>query len=96
MVDFHSERIDQPFAWAGTNNPEIDRLLSALSETIDREESLALWREYQEVLAEEQPYTFFYFPERLDAVHSSVLGVHMDARGDWVNFKDWYRDPESR
>jgi len=93
---FHSQRIDQPYAWSGTRNPEIDRLLERLSVTIDREEAKALWIEYQNMLIQEQPYTFFYFPDRLDGVNERVRNVVMDARGDWVNIKDWYLDPASR
>lgn len=93
---FHSERIDQPYAWSGTNNPEIDRLLEQLSRTIDRDEARALWQEYQALIVEEQPYTYFYFPDRLDGVNRRVRGVVMDARGEWLNIKDWYIDPASR
>ncbi len=93
---FHSERIDQPYAWSGTENPEMDRLLEALSTTVDRAEAKALWNEYQNVLIEEQPYTFFYFPDRLEGVNKRVKGVEMDARGEWLNIKDWYIDPASR
>ncbi len=41
-------------------------------------------------LAQEQPYTFFYFPERLDGVNRRLRGVEMDARGEWLNVKDWW------
>ena len=93
---FHSARIDQPFAWSGTNNPEVDRLLEALSRVIDREEAKALWREYQAAIIQEQPYTYFYFPDRTDGVNVRVKNAIMDARGEWVNIKDWYLDPASR
>ena len=76
--------------------PELDRLLEALSRTVDREEAKALWREYQAAIIEEQPYTFFYFPERQDGVNVRVKNAVMDARGEWVNLKDWYLDPASR
>jgi peptide/nickel transport system substrate-binding protein len=93
---FHSERIDQPYAWSGTENPEIDRLLEELGAAMDREEAKRIWAEYQRVLAEEQPYTFFYFPERLSGVNASLMGVEMDARGEWAGIRNWYRDPASR
>ena len=93
---FHSERIDQPYAWSGTENPAIDRLLEALSTTVDRHEARALWNEYQEVIMDEQPYTFFYFPDRLDGVNKRVKGVEMDTRGDWQNIRQWHLDPASR
>jgi peptide/nickel transport system substrate-binding protein len=93
---FHSDRIDQPYAWSGTKNPEIDRLLDEIGLTMDREKAKVLFAEYQRVLAEEQPYTFFYFPDRTDGVNNSLMGVVMDARGEWLTVKDWYRDPAGR
>jgi peptide/nickel transport system substrate-binding protein len=93
---FHSARIDQPYAWSGTRNPKIDRLLEELSRTVDRAEAKPIWTEYQQALIEEQPYTYFYFPDRLDGVNKRLKGVTMDARGEWLNIKDWYLDPASR
>lgn len=93
---FHSDRIDQPYAWSGTQNPELDRLLDELGRTMDRDEAAGLWTEYQRVLSEEQPYTFFFYPERLDGVNNRLQGVVMDARGEWISVKDWYIDPATR
>lgn len=93
---FHSARIDQPFAWSGTNNPRIDRLLEELSRTVDREEARDLWVEYQNVLIDEQPYTFFYFPSRLIGVSTRLENFEMDPRGVWLDIKDWNIDPASR
>jgi peptide/nickel transport system substrate-binding protein len=93
---FHSERIDQPYAWSGTRNERIDALLEALATTVDRDEALPLWREYQRVLSEEQPYTFFFFTERLQGVNRRVRNVAMDARGEWAGISRWWIDPASR
>lgn len=93
---FHSARLEQPYAWSGTDDPEIDRLLDALAGAVDREDAMPLWQEYQEALARVQPYTFFYFPDRLAGVNRRVRNVAMDARGEWVSVRDWYVDPGSR
>ena len=93
---FHSERGDAPYAWAGTDNPEVDRLLEAIGAAADREEGMALWAEYQQVINEEHPYTYFYFSQRLSGVNSRVRDLEMDARGEWVNIREWYVDPASR
>jgi peptide/nickel transport system substrate-binding protein len=93
---FSSERVDQPYGWSGTSNPTLDSLLHRLSSSLDRAEARILWGEYQAVLAAEQPYSFFYFPDRLDGVNRKVRGVHMDVRGEWVNLKDWWIDPDLR
>jgi peptide/nickel transport system substrate-binding protein len=91
---FHSERIDQPYQWAGTDNPEIDRLLDQLGLVVDREEAQPLWAEYQRAIAEEQPYTYFYFPDRLDGVNRRLKNVVMDARGEWISIRDWHLDSD--
>ena len=93
---FHSDRIDQPYAWSGTDNPEIDRLLEELGRAMDRAEAREVWAEYQQVLVQEQPYTFFYFPDRISGVSTRLEGVEMDARGEWLNVREWYLDPASR
>jgi peptide/nickel transport system substrate-binding protein len=93
---FHSEHVDQPMAWSGTSNPEIDRLLEELSRTTDRAAAMPLFAEYQAELAREQPYTFFYFAERMSGVNKRLRGVVMDARGEWVGIRDWYIDPAAR
>jgi len=87
---FHSEKVDATYGWTGTQRPEIDRLLDQLPLVVDRDDAKPLWKQYQEFLVDEQPYTFFYFPERLDGVSNALRDVQMDARGEWVNIKDWW------
>jgi len=93
---FHSERSEEPLAWAGTSNRQIDRLLEELSRATDREAAMPLWAEYQKAIAREQPYTFFYFAERMSGVNERLQDVIMDARGEWVNIRNWYIDPAAR
>jgi peptide/nickel transport system substrate-binding protein len=93
---FHSDNIDQPLAMSGTQNPEIDRLVEELRVIADREVARPLWTEYQRLIVQEQPYTYFYFPQRLAGINNRLQGLVMDARGEWVNLKDWYLDPASR
>ena len=93
---FRSDRIDQPYAWSGTDNPEVDRLLEELTNTIDRDDARAIWTEYQDVLMAEQPYLFFYFPDRIIGVNRRLQNVQMDQRGVWQNIREWYVDPDRR
>ena len=49
-----------------------------------------MWYEGQRLLAEEQPFTFLFRPERLVGVNTRIPDVVMDIRGEWVNVKDWW------
>jgi len=93
---FASSRLDQPWAMSGTHNATLDTLLQELSVTPDRAKAKPLWAKYQKVLAKVQPYTFFYFPDRLDGVNKRLENVKLDVRGDWRNTKDWWIDPAKR
>ena len=93
---FHSERSDADWAVTGLQNPEIDRLLEELRLITDTVRARPLWEEYQRRLNEEQPYTFFYFPDRLSGINRDLQGVVMDPRGEWVSVREWRLDPASR
>ncbi len=93
---FASSLSDLSMAFSGTHNATLDSLLPQLAQTIDHAKARPLWVRYQKVLAQEQPYTFFYFPDRLDGVSKRVENVKMDSRGDWLNTKDWWIDPAKR
>ena len=93
---FHSDRVDQPYGFSGTANPDIDRLLETLQATPDRDEARTLWADYQDEIAREQPFTFFYSPDRLAGVNRRLRDVRMDARGEWLNVREWWIDPDRR
>ena len=93
---FHSRSLSGSYAWAGTQRPDIDNFLDELPLVVDRDDAKPLWAQYQELLVDEQPYTFFYFPDRLDGVSTRLRGVEMDARGEWLNIKDWWISADQR
>jgi len=93
---FHSRKVDEAYAYSGTMRPDIDRLLDDIPLVVDRSAAIPMWEEYQRLMMEEQPYTFVYFPERLDGVNMRLEDVVMDIRGEWVNIKDWRIAPENR
>jgi peptide/nickel transport system substrate-binding protein len=89
---FHSDQFSGPYAFSGTRNPDLDRLMDTLALEQDRDVARDLWAEYEQVLRDEQPYTFFYFTDRLLGVRDRVKDLHLDPRGEWVNVKDWWLD----
>lgn len=93
---FHCDKRDQLYQWVGHCDPRLDELLDTLPRIADREAARPLWYEYQQRVAEEQPYTFVYFEERLQGVHNRLRNVTSDPRGDMVGLAKWYITPSQR
>jgi peptide/nickel transport system substrate-binding protein len=93
---FHSERVDGPLGWSGTQRPDIDHYLERLPLILDRQEAESMWAAYQELLVDEQPFTFLYQLDRLAGVNRRIQNVVMDVRGDWVNLKEWWIPSDQR
>jgi peptide/nickel transport system substrate-binding protein len=72
------------------NNPEVDRLLEEGRHTFDREKRRQAYFRFQEILAEDQPYTFLFVPDALPAVHKRFRGIKPAPAGINYNFPKWY------
>jgi peptide/nickel transport system substrate-binding protein len=75
-------------------NPEVDQLLEQGRRTFDQAERKRAYDRFQEILAEEQPYTFLYVGEALPAVAKRFRGIDPAPNGIMYNFIKWYV-PES-
>lgn len=71
-------------------NREVDNLLEKGRRTFDREERKGIYFRFQEILAEEQPYTFLYVPEALPIVHARIQGIEPSPLGISYNVERWY------
>ena len=92
----HSRNEGAPYGFTGTNDSVLDRLLDTLPLMPTREDGLSAWRAYQQRIIALQPFTYLYFPDRLNGVNERLQGVLMDLRGDWINVRGWWLAPEDR
>ena len=74
----------------GYNNLEVDRLLIEGRNTFDIEKRKRAYFKIQDILAEEQPYTFLYVPDALPVVSSRIRGVEPAPAGIGHNQNKWY------
>lgn len=74
----------------GYANPEVDRLLVAGRSTFDLEERKKAYFRIQEILAEEQPYTFLYVPDALITVSARIRGIEPAPAGIGHNQIKWF------
>ena len=74
----------------GFKNAEVDRLLVEGRGTFDIEKRKRAYFRIQEILAEEQPYTFLYVPDALPVVSARIRGVEVAPAGIGHNQIKWY------
>ena len=74
----------------GFKNDEVDRLLEEGRRVFDQQKRKIYYDRFQEILAEEQPYTFLYVGESLPAVSKRFRGVEAAPAGIRYNFNQWY------
>ena len=71
-------------------NPEVDRLLEEGRGTFDIKKRKECYYKMQEIIGEEQPYTFLYVPAALPVVSARFRGIEPSPIGIGYNFIKWY------
>ncbi|RLB03315.1 MAG: peptide-binding protein [Deltaproteobacteria bacterium] len=71
-------------------NPEVDEILVEARRTFDRSKRRRLYFRLQEILAEDQPYTFLYVPYALPVIHARFRGIEPAPAGITYNFIRWW------
>jgi len=74
----------------GYNNREVDRLLLEGRSTFDLEKRKQAYFRIQEILADEQPYTFLYVPDALPVVNARIRGIEPAPAGIGHNQIRWF------
>jgi peptide/nickel transport system substrate-binding protein len=69
------------------NNPRVDQILEQYRREFDEKKRIQLYKEFQEILSDEQPYTFLYVSKSVSAVDRRFEGVEVFPDGlrpiDW-------------
>ncbi len=88
---FHSSKINPPgLNFISYKNKELDKLLEKGRYTLSREERKKIYFRLQEILAEDQPYTFLYIPYSLEAIHPRFRGIKPSPLGISYNIERWW------
>jgi peptide/nickel transport system substrate-binding protein len=85
-----SKQGPKEFNFISFENKEVDELIIKARHTIDKEERKKCYFRIQEILAEEQPYTFLFIPYSLVAVHKRIKGIEPAPAGITHNMLEWY------
>lgn len=87
---FHSGALGTPNQFASYSNPRVDSLIdrTRLARTMD--EARPLYAEIQQILRDDQPWSFLYYYPDLVLLSDRLQGVEMDDRGGLVSIQNWW------
>lgn len=71
-------------------NPEVDELLEKGRSTFNQKERKKYYDRFQEILAEDQPYTFLYVPDALVIINKRIHGIEPAPIGLEHNLDKWF------
>ncbi|HXK27675.1 MAG TPA: peptide-binding protein, partial [Candidatus Binatia bacterium] len=69
-------------------NARADRILEQYRREFDERKRIELYREFQRILSDEQPYTFLFVGKSVSAVHQRIRGVEVLPGG--LRSIDWW------
>jgi peptide/nickel transport system substrate-binding protein len=88
---WHSSKTgDGELNFVSFKNKEADRMLEMGVRTFDRRERKKYYDRFQEILAEEQPYTFLFIPDELPIINARFRNIQPAPAGIMYNFIHWY------
>ncbi|NLN93787.1 MAG: hypothetical protein GX130_10840 [Candidatus Hydrogenedens sp.] len=85
---WHSSQADAGSNYVGFINPEADEIVEAARRSFDKEERIRLYKRFQEILHEEQPYLFLLTPKVLAAGDKRLHGIQVYPFG--VDQREWF------
>jgi peptide/nickel transport system substrate-binding protein len=85
-----SKTLPEELNFISYNNPEADEMLEKGRSTFDQKERKKYYDRFQEILAEDQPYTFLYVPDALIIIHNRFRGIVPAPLGLEYNLIKWY------
>ena len=93
-VDFtailHSKSVFDKLNFSSYRNPEFDRLNDRAKNMLNRGKAKQFWSEAQQVLIQDQPYTWLYYMKSAHGLHERFRNVIMDERGAYINLEEWW------
>jgi peptide/nickel transport system substrate-binding protein len=57
---------------------------------MDQEKARKMWWQAQEMIVEDQPYTFLYTPKEINFLHKRFQNVQMETVGWNYNLEQWW------
>jgi peptide/nickel transport system substrate-binding protein len=89
---WHSREIEQGLNNISFRHRRVDELADRNIRVMDQAERAAMLREVWQIIAEEQPYTFLFYPKQFVGLKSDVRGFVHHPRLDTYGMHEWWLD----
>lgn len=89
LIIWGSDFVNRPFNSSAFRNPELDRVIGELSRPLESGRQAALWKNYQQILNDEQPRTFLYYYDELQGFGKRLDRVEVNLLSTLYNAYDW-------
>jgi peptide/nickel transport system substrate-binding protein len=83
-----SQAANQGSNHIGYKNARVDQILESYRREFDPQKRIELYREFQQILSDEQPYTFLFIGKSVVAAHRRIRGVEVHPGG--IRPIDWW------
>jgi peptide/nickel transport system substrate-binding protein len=91
---FHSSSIqNQGDNFGQWNNPDADKAIDAARQELDYEKRGLLWRQFEKVMHEDQPYTWIRVAPYLRFVKGDIRNVHTYPKG--LEYAEYFRSTQA-
>lgn len=89
---FHSEEIESGFNRVSYSNPELDEVMEKGDSIMNPDERVQYIEESQAIVAEDQPYTFLYYPNRNLLYSKQIKNVLSHPGTAYFEIYKWYKE----
>lgn len=90
---FHTDSIEDGKNYGCYSNTEVDELITLAKRQAQPEAAAPLLHRIQEILHDEQPYTFLWEPMRLYGVSKQLKNVQPNSLSAYFNLEEWWLAP---
>jgi len=86
---WHSKAVNGGFNFVSYKNPQIDSLLEHALNAPDRKSAMPIWKEFQQIIIDDCPYTFLFIPDDIVAWNKKIENAQFDIRGFLATVQNW-------
>ena len=87
---FHSSATDM-FNFVKYANPRVDHLIETGREELDRKRPATIWKETQQLIYDDQPYTFLFWKAKIVAARKEFKNVNPIPLSAIYGIEKWYK-----